>query len=198
MPKTAKPVQLRVRYTNEEDALIKRLGQKDWSAYEVSYRLYKQLGSLREQDAVGQRRTRLIAQGDLTSRPPGKRFVTKEALDWYNKMFGTDVKPCPMLSLSEEKPHTKNSAAKRKVKADRPSLLKNGHSKNNGISRLEILNFTKAKEDKGPRPTYMVKALRIQRHDPDILGLFQDFLETAVAEGKTAVDVLDDLKLAAQ
>jgi len=193
MPKTAKPVVARVRYTPEEDALIKRLGKKDWATYEVSYRLYKQFGSLREHDAIGQRRTRLIAEGNLTSRPLGKRFVTQEAMDWYNKMFGTSLKPCPMLSLSEEKPHTKNSAARRKVKADKPELLKNG-----SVSRMEILGFTKAREERGPRPTYMVKALRIQRHDPDILGLFRDFLETAVSEGKTAVDVLDDLKLAAQ
>lgn len=177
------------RYTPEQDALIRKLSNKSWAAYEISYRLFQLTGEARTTLAVNQRRMHLIANGTLEKRESSKRCVTSEALNWYNKTFKTKFGPAPMLELVEEKPRTVHSAKQRKTE----KINGNGF---NILSAREVIGFTKLKGADEPNPTYTVILLRLQRKSPDTLNLFQHMLETGVEDGKTAEDMIEELRLA--
>jgi hypothetical protein len=170
----------RARYTPEDDVLIKRLYKQGWSSYEMSYRLHQSSGRVATQTAIGQRVAHLLAADQLESRGYGKRSITTEAVGWYNKEFGTEIGPGSMLELSEMK------AAKKR----------NGHKNGKRLTSREVVGFSKLKGTDEPQLTYTVTMLRLHKQQPDILGNFLSLLETAVNEGKTAPDVLDDLRMA--
>ncbi len=93
----------RIRYSTEEDQLIKKLTKKNWSTYEVSYQIFKQLKVVRFGNAISQRRARLVEDGQLETPERGKRYVTQEALTWYNKQFDANIGPASNLELTEHK-----------------------------------------------------------------------------------------------
>ncbi len=93
----------RIRYSAEEDKIIKHLAKQDWALFQVSYQIHKELGLERDVEGLSRRRMRLNGLGELTYNKGGKRFVTKVALDWYNRTFGTDTSPSGTLELVEQK-----------------------------------------------------------------------------------------------
>lgn len=162
----------RARYTDAEDKLIKQLSSKWWSNHEISYQIFNKLGVERQSEALTQRRVRLIKQGYLEAMGPGKRYATKEALDWYNRRFGSDVGPSCFLELTEHK-----------VRAKEPS----GRKESGTRDRLVVA-------PESTSGSYTAQLLRIQRSSPHLLQLFRGLLEAGANESKTAPDIIDDLK----
>jgi hypothetical protein len=170
-------------YTQAEDDIIKRLYRKAWSKFEIAYRLNTDCSTSRSILSISQRTSVLIQAGEVEGIERGKRFVTQEALDWVNKVHKLKQKPSRGLDLREHKtgPWAKGKKAK-------------GNDTKKASSR-EVLGFTKTKHKDEPNPSYAVKAVRMAKMDGDPLNMFRDLLESGVAEGKTAPDILDDLRL---
>lgn len=185
--------QPRARYTPEQDSIIKLLNGKDWSSYEVAYRIFQKTGEVRSTLAINQRKMRLMQDGSLKSRGPGKRFATKEALDWYNKQFKTEIGPAPMLELTEDKPRLRNgSNGTKKRRSKKTNGKANGHS----LTSREIVGFTKSKGHNEERLDYTDLIVATKRTQPDALGLFADILRTGIDEERTAVDILRNVERA--
>lgn len=160
-------------YTTDENKLIKKLNNKGWSVYEIVYQLH-QAGTERTALAIRAK----ISTDESCGYDGAKRFITKEALDWYRKHHDSSLQVASRLELAEPE-----------------STLTTGRRPK--TSSREILGFSK-KHHNEPSPTYTVLLLRTQKQRPEALTLFQDLLGRAVAEGRTAHDMLEELKAANQ
>lgn len=175
----------RARYTPQHDELIKKLYLEGWSQWEIAYRLSEKFEINRRGSAVGQRIMRLHSEG-LGKKQASTSSITQETIDWAKKTFDTELEPSAQMRLAEVHPRKKHK--------------KRQHSKStvkrNGVTARELLGLTKTKGSHEPQPSYAVFILRAERKDPQLLNLFEGLLETAINEKKTAVDILDDLRLA--
>ena len=172
----------KARYSADEDAVIRRLYVKGWSKFEIVYRLHAECQSTRTILGVSQRISVLLQDGKLKAIQRGKRYATQEALDWVNKTYSLKEKPSKSLDLREHKTGTK-AKGKAKGSTTKKSTVR------------EVLGFSRVKEPNEPNPSYMVKAVKMSQMSGNPLGMFRDLLESGIAEGKTAPDILDDLRL---
>jgi hypothetical protein len=170
---------LRTRFSDKEDAILKRLHNKDWSPIEAAYRVHKECGTLRTDVGIIQRKLHLAKDGVIEKRARGKRFVTKEALKWYNDQYGTAFAPNHMLLLSEP--------AKKGKKGNG-----NGHKMNS----REVIGFTRSKGRNEDRIDYTAMMMRLGQQSAPVLDLFEALMGTAVDEGVTSPKILTHIKLA--
>lgn len=171
----------RKKFTPPEDTLVIRLNKSRWSKVEIAFRLFEMSNHLRSPEAIQGRMSKLAGMGRLKS--VGKntiRYATQEALDWCKGKFkGVNGS---RLEITEEMPSVKPPTKRKPEKK---------------AKAREVLGLTRAKGTGEPNPSYTAKAVLISRMEGDPLGLFRDLLESAVAEGKTAPDIIDDLRLVA-
>jgi len=178
---------MRAKYIPAEDVTIKRLYKKAWSIIEIAHCLHKEHGSMRTPVSVQQRLTKLSADGQIEVIGRSSiRFVTAEALAWVDATFNLSHRLSHQLELREHAPSEKKKKHTERAKA--------GNTKKSTVR--EVLGFARLKDKNEPNPSYAVLTARLARSGDSLL-MFQSLLETAVSEGKTAIDVVDDLRLIA-
>lgn len=196
-------------YSEEETILIKKLHPKLWSGHEIAYQLHLLFGTKRTPQGIKGLKQKLIAKGELAHIGKGRRYVTREALQWCNKTYNLSAEPASCLQVVEGGPK----------KLGRPLGSKNGHTngRNNvrtngngnghsnghskGLSAEAIQQI--AREPAFIKGSYTTKLLSLAASKPeqlikkaDFLGLYRSLLESAVDESRTAIDMLEDLKAA--
>lgn len=167
----------RAHYSTEEDKTMIKYYKKAWSMVEIAYQLYMHYGVVRTPAGINKRLITAREESGIESLPRGTRYVTTEAITWVNETFNLNCEPSKALQLREHrrKPNGKSNGVKKKAKA------------------RELIGITKGVHD--PNPTYTVITARLASTDMDKLQLFQSLLEAGMAEGKTVVDIVDDLRL---
>lgn len=166
-------------YSNQEDQVIAKHYKGSWSMVEIAYQLHKQCKTLRSPAAINKRLVIIRQEKNIDKLKHGPRYITQEAIEWSHQTLKHECVPSNTLRLRE---HRNKSI--------------NGHGKLKKSKARELIGLTKTKGSDEPNPSYTVLTSRLVKSgDLDTLHLFQRLLETAMAEGKTVIDVVDDLRL---
>lgn len=165
-------------WTPEEERALARMYRERWSNFEAAYRLHKGFGTVRSNVALKSRIKRL-GVADNTRRGGGT-YVTTEALAWYNQTFSEAKAPGKRLHLAESPDRANSTKQVRKSKKTRAR---------------DVVGLAELKHENEPNPSYTVLCARLAREGSHTLAIVLTLLESAVDEGKTAPEVIDDIRL---